>query len=406
MTNKELMKKTFDAVHLSETAKQKLLNMEKNTNHQKKRKPMHRLLPLIAALALIFGLSCAVYGVVNMYNTHWGVGSAENESFEELTKPFATESSSSPYPSSEDSDIGTADDTAESGNSDSSSSYTAGNSSEISSGRSDIIKDYSRLHIEGSTEVEVTDGNIPSTWFSPSYMIILTGPDGSGWELETGETLSFDFSLLNDFMTMELGYVCDGVYYDMQYGTMYNDRDHTYMQGNRICYTIAAERAGTYYFCITNCTSGNAVIAEGGRVFRGAPSDLLVTSNIVDYPSYSSNANESDMIKIACDAETQDGIFTRVHAVHNQIIIFTKPEKEGWELKKGDTLHLEAVLENSLAGEVQVGYILDNACYPLSDKTDGAGLSGTFTAPEDGTYYFYMINRSGEEMIISEGKIY
>lgn len=386
MTNKELMKKTFDAVHLSETAKQKLLNMEKNTNHQKKRKPMRRLLPLIAALALIFGLSCAVYGVVNMYNTHWGVGSAENESFEELTKPF--ESASSVVESDTD------------------SSFTAGNSSESSSRRSDIINDYNNIYIAGSTEVEVTDGKIPSVWFSLAHMIILTGPDGSGWELETGETLSFEFSFMNDqSLDMELGYACDGVYYDMEYGTMLNDYNDTTMMGNTIHYTITAEKAGTYYFCITNRTSENAVI-ESGRVFRGALPDWLVTSDIVDFPAYSSTEKESDMIKIACDAETQDGTFTRVHAVHNQIIIFTKPEKEGWELKKGDTLHLEAVLENSLAGEVQVGYILDNACYPLSDKTDGTGLSETFIAPEDGTYYFYMINRSGEEVIISEGKIY
>lgn len=389
MTNKELMKKTFDAVHLSETAKQKLLNMEKNTNHQKKRKPMRRLLPLIAALALIFGLSCAVYGVVNMYNTHWGVGSAENESFEELTKPFESASS-----------------VVESDSSDTDSSFTAGNSSESSSGRSDIINDYNNIYIAGSTEVEVTDGKIPSIWFSLAHMIILTGPDGSGWELETGETLSFEFSFMNDqSLNMELGYACDGVYYDMEYGTMLNDYNDTTMMGNTIHYTITAEKAGTYYFCITNRTSENAVI-ESGRVFRGALPDWLVTSDIVDFPAYSSTEKESDMIKIACDAETQDGTFTRVHAVHNQIIIFTKPEKEGWELKKGDTLHLDAVLENSLAGEVQVGYILDNACYALSDKTDGAGLSETFTAPEDGTYYFYMINRSGEEVIISEGKIY
>lgn len=389
MTNKELMKKTFDAVHLSETAKQKLLNMEKNTNHQKKRKPMRRLLPLIAALALIFGLSCAVYGVVNMYNTHWGVGSAENESFEELTKPFESASS-----------------VVESDSSDTDSSFTAGNSSESSSGRSDIINDYNNIYIAGSTEVEVTDGKIPSVWFSLAHMIILTGPDGSGWELETGETLSFEFSFMNDqSLDMELGYACDGVYYDMEYGTMLNDYNDTTMMGNTIHYTITAEKAGTYYFCITNRTSENAVI-ESGRVFRGALTDWLVTSDIVDFPAYSSTEKESDMIKIACDAETQDGTFTRVHAVHNQIIIFTKPEKKGWALKKGDTLHLDAVLENSLAGEVQVGYILDNACYALSDKTDGAGLSGTFTAPEDGTYYFYMINRSGEEVIISEGKIY
>lgn len=389
MTNKELMKKTFDAVHLSETAKQKLLNMEKNTNHQKKRKPMRRLLPLIAALALIFGLSCAVYGVVNMYNTHWGVGSAENEFFEELTKPFESASS-----------------VVESDSSDTDSSFTAGNSSESSSGRSDIINDYNNIYIAGSTEVEVTDGKIPSVWFSLAHMIILTGPDGSGWELETGETLSFEFSFMNDqSLNMELGYACDGVYYDMEYGTMLNDYNDTTMTGNTIHYTITAEKAGTYYFCITNRTSENAVI-ESGRVFRGALPDWLVTSDIVDFPAYSSTEKESNMIKIACDAETQDGTFTRVHAVHNQIIIFTKPEKEGWELKKGDTLHLDAVLENSLAGEVQVGYILDNACYALSNKTDGAGLSGTFTAPEDGTYYFYMINRSGEEVIISEGKIY
>ena len=155
---------------------------------------------LIAALALIFGLSCAVYGVVNMYNTHWGVGSAENESFEELTKPFATESSSSPYPSSEDSENGTAD-----GGRD--SAYTAGDSSESSSGRSDIINDYNNIYIAGSTEVEVTDGKIPSVWFSLAHMIILTGPDGSGWELETGETLSFEFSFMNDqSLDMELGY--------------------------------------------------------------------------------------------------------------------------------------------------------------------------------------------------------
>ena len=186
---------------------------------------------------------------------------------------------------------------------------------------------------------------------------------------------------------------------------MVNDYDDTTLTGNNIYYTITAEKAGTYYFCITNRTSENAVI-EGGRVFRGAIPDLLITSDIVDFPAYSSAKDGNDIILIACDAETQDGTFTRVHAVHNQIIVFTKPEKEGWELKKGDTLHLDAVLESGLTGEVQVGYILDNACYPLSDETDSTTLSETFIAPEDGTYYFYVINRSGEEIIISEGRIY
>lgn len=171
---------------------------------------------LVVALALC-GFGYAVY-------TYWGVGSAENIDFEDLTQPFGTVAS--------DTDVQI-------------------NEEEIFYEKSELINDYTNVHADNSVCVTMDGNSIPSTYFSPNYMVIFTQENENGWALSKGDELTIDFSQYEKIQ-LEIGYILNGQYYKIATGT-----------GLEFGNIISAPEDGIYYFCVTNRSSSNAIIKSG-----------------------------------------------------------------------------------------------------------------------------------------------
>lgn len=186
----------------------------------KKGKKKYSLLAACLILALILcGFAFAVH-------SYLGVGSAEDASFKELTQPFETTSSTEISENAADETFFT---------------------------KSDIISDYSEVYADNSVCVTVEGEKIPSVYFSPNYMIIFTQKDEKGWTLEEGDQFMIDVSLYDQqSITMEIGYILDGKYYNMC-NTLGPDFSNV----------LNVTEDGDYYFCITNRSSANAVIESG-----------------------------------------------------------------------------------------------------------------------------------------------
>jgi hypothetical protein len=176
--------------------------------------------PALVAACLAAVLTLCGFG----YAARWGVGTADGISFGALTQDFQTSVSDS-----------------------------AETVSEVKTEKSDLITDYSNVFAENSVSCATEDGEIPSLYCSPTYMVIFTQAEDSGWTLDAGEELTFSVDL-NDkqSLTLELGYVLDGQYHAL-----------STMKGNTFRETFQAPEAGDYYFCITNRSSANVVITGG-----------------------------------------------------------------------------------------------------------------------------------------------
>ena len=92
--------------------------------------------------------------------------------------------------------------------------------------------------------------------------------------------------------------------------------------------------------------------------------------------------------------------------------IFTKENGDGWELKKGETLHIQYKIGPTAGTDpknpkkrMEIGYIADHVFYSgeLMKEED---FSYTLTAPEDGVYYLYNINFSDGKIYITGGEIH
>ena len=191
--------------------------------------PRHSRLLLAAAcaaLVLLGGVGCAVY------RAYWGAGSAADIPPADLTRPFETGSEAvasgeEPPPPAE----------------------------EVTYPKSSLIADYTNVYAVASVCVPMEGAEIPATYFSPNYMVIFTRPEEAGWVLAAGDTLSIEFTLAEgQTCTLDLGYIQDGVYHDLSSARAAAFSD-----------TLTAPADGTYYFCVTNRTSENAVI-QGGSI--------------------------------------------------------------------------------------------------------------------------------------------
>ena len=94
----------------------------------------------LAVVLVLCGFGYAAY-------IYWGVGSAGNIDFADLTKPFGT------IASDKDSPV---------------------NGGEIFYEKSKLINDYSNVYADNSVCVTVDGSSIPSIYFSPNYMVIFT----------------------------------------------------------------------------------------------------------------------------------------------------------------------------------------------------------------------------------------
>lgn len=183
-----------------------------------------RIRPLLLAGCLAAALALCSFG----YAVYWGVGPADGISFRALTQDFQTVAG--------DADPG---------------ETAAGSAAEKSS----LIAEDAGAFAENAVSCATEDGDIPSVYLSPSYMVIFTGAQGGGWTLDAGEQL--ELSLLLDerqSLTLELGYLLDG-----RYCPLSTAKGHTFSE------TFQAPEAGEYYFCVTNRSSSNAVV-RGGRI--------------------------------------------------------------------------------------------------------------------------------------------
>jgi hypothetical protein len=176
---------------------------------------------MLAAACLATAVALCGFG----YATYWGVGATDEIPFHALTQNFQT----------------TTSDTEEGTN------YT-----ELE--KSDLITDYSNVLADNSVNCPTENGEIPSIYFSPTYMVIFTQAENSGWTLNAGEKLDFSLDLnKSQSLSLEFGYVLDGQYHAF-----------TSVMGS-FGETFQAPEAGEYYFCVTNCSSSNAVV-DGGRI--------------------------------------------------------------------------------------------------------------------------------------------
>lgn len=155
----------------------------------------------------------------------WGVGSADNINFDDLTQPFGTVASDQETQVSED---------------------------EIFHEKSELINDYTNVYAENSVSVALNGSSIPSIYFSPNYMVIFTQQNEDGWTLSKGNELTVNFSLYKQ-LQLDIGYILNGKYYELSTGGM----------GPEFGNTISAPEDGIYYFCVTNRSSSNAIVKSG-----------------------------------------------------------------------------------------------------------------------------------------------
>lgn len=106
---------------------------------------------------------------------------------------------------------------------------------------------------------------------------------------------------------------------------------------------------------------------------------------------------------------TPEVIFT-----NDAMVIFTKKDGSGWQLKKDETLIFEAEEYPSEIGfgkgqAVLYQYILNGTLMPSvegQEKNDGLKLVYTLTADRKGEYYICLVGASSDPITMKEGKIY
>lgn len=101
----------------------------------------------------------------------------------------------------------------------------------------------------------------PKIIFNNGSVAVFTKPDGSGWELENGDSINYSFEkYLVDFsetQSMAVGYIKNGV---LTKGNIYEKSTGKY--------TIEIQETGEYYFYIANFSSENIALKEGSITFN------------------------------------------------------------------------------------------------------------------------------------------
>ena len=166
-------------------------------------------------------------------------------------------------------------------------------------------------------------------------------------------------------------------------------------------------------------------------VYKGAV--LLTPENqaLLEQPRYVSSSPESNQpelnlakstdkvdvdtfelcpqVMLEVEAEA-DGSLPQVLYDNGSALILTRPDGEPWTLKKGEEVTLEISLEAGAPDPswdtwtMELGYIRDReATMIFREKVNQ--INHTFSAPEDGEYYFYLYHWSSDPLVLSQGKI-
>jgi len=101
----------------------------------------------------------------------------------------------------------------------------------------------------------------PKIIFNNGSVAVFTKPDGSGWELEKGDSIIYSFEkYLVDFsetQSMAVGYIKNNT---MTKGNIYENRTGKY--------TEEIQETGEYYLYIANFSSENIALKEGSITFN------------------------------------------------------------------------------------------------------------------------------------------
>lgn len=101
----------------------------------------------------------------------------------------------------------------------------------------------------------------PKIIFNNGSVAVFTKPDGSGWELEKGDSINYSFEkYLVDFsetQSMAVGYIKNGT---LTKGNIYENRTGKY--------TVEILETGEYYLYIANFSSENIALKDGSITFN------------------------------------------------------------------------------------------------------------------------------------------
>lgn len=118
------------------------------------------------------------------------------------------------------------------------------------------------------------------------------------------------------------------------------------------------------------------------------------------------------VLALSPNSENTGWVIPELLTANGFTTIFTRENGEGWELKKGETLHIQYEI-GSTAGtdpkdpkkRMEIGYIADHVFY-TGELMKEENFSYTLAAPKDGTYYLYNINSSDGKIYITGGVIH
>ena len=113
------------------------------------------------------------------------------------------------------------------------------------------------------------------------------------------------------------------------------------------------------------------------------------------------------MLEVEAEA---DGSLPQVLYDNGSALILTRPDGEPWTLKKGEEVTLEISLEAGAPDPswdtwtMAPGYIRDRAATMIFREKVNQ-INHTFSAPEDGEYYFYLYHWSSDPVLLAQGSI-
>ena len=115
--------------------------------------------------------------------------------------------------------------------------------------------------------------------------------------------------------------------------------------------------------------------------------------------------------QVMLEVETEEGgSVPQVLYDNGSALILTRPGGEPWTLAKGEELTLEMTLEAGAANaawdawNMELGYIRDREAVMIF-RVALNRISYTFSAPEDGEYYFYLYHWSSDPVLLAQGSI-
>lgn len=139
------------------------------------------------------------------------------------------------------------------------------------------------------------------------------------------------------------------------------------------------------------------------------PESLLANIQIPKNPFFCSVASDlclpgSSVQEVATD----DNVVPEMIIPNGAVGVFSKGGLSGWLCDTGDILSWsfeKYPMENGIPQTLGVGYIKDGVMYEALTYRDSLDGVYSFTAPEGGTYYIYVIGLSSDPISLKESDI-